>query len=257
LPSTKTLTATLVGGPTTIIDFAGLRLVTDPTFDPPGEQPRGLVKLHGPALDPDAITNVDAVLLSHDHHPDNLDNAGRAFLDRADRVLTTTAGAARLGGNAEALEPWASTELKRPDGQVLTVTAVPAQHGPDGSDEVMGPVIGFVLTGEGLPSVYVSGDNASLEVVRRIVDRLGTVEIAVLFAGAASLPQRFDGAPLTLSSDAAAEATTILAARSVLPVHLDGWAHFSEGLDDLRRAFQAHEVADRLAVARPGATVHI
>jgi L-ascorbate metabolism protein UlaG (beta-lactamase superfamily) len=257
MPSTTTLTAILVGGPTTILDFAGLRLVTDPTFDPPGEQPRGLVKLDGPALGPDSISDVDAVLLSHDHHPDNLDTSGRAFLDRADRVLTTTAGAARLGGNAEGLKPWASTQLKRHDGHVLTVTAVPAEHGPEGSDEVMGPVIGFVLTGEGLPSVYVSGDNASVEVVRRIVDRLGTVEIALLFAGRASLAQRFDGAPLTLSSEAAAEAAKVLAARSVLPVHLDGWAHFSEGLDEIRRAFEAHDIADRLAIARPGDTVHI
>jgi hypothetical protein len=31
----STLTARLVGGPTAVLDHAGLRLLTDPTFDPP------------------------------------------------------------------------------------------------------------------------------------------------------------------------------------------------------------------------------
>jgi hypothetical protein len=46
-------------------------------------------------------------------------------------------------------------------------------------------VTGFVLSGEGLPTVYVSGDNASLDVVRTIAGRVGPVDVAVLFAGGA------------------------------------------------------------------------
>ncbi|GAA4096207.1 hypothetical protein [Nonomuraea soli] len=42
------------------------------------------------------------------------------------------------------------------------------QHGPDGTEHLVGEVTGFVLSGEGLPVVDVSGDNASLEVVKRI-----------------------------------------------------------------------------------------
>ena len=50
------------------------------------------------------------MLLSHDQHSDNLDHSGRDFC-KAKRVLTTEAGAKRLGGHAEGLAPWASTEL--------------------------------------------------------------------------------------------------------------------------------------------------
>ena len=39
------LTVLLVGGPTAVLDYAGLRLLTDPTFDPPGEHEGGLTKL--------------------------------------------------------------------------------------------------------------------------------------------------------------------------------------------------------------------
>ncbi|HEX6620957.1 MAG TPA: MBL fold metallo-hydrolase, partial [Solirubrobacteraceae bacterium] len=89
------LTVRLVGGPTAVIDYAGLRLLTDPTFDPPGEHEGGLTKLTGPAVAADDVGAIDAVLLSHDHHSDNLDPGGRAFLPRARRTLTTTAGAER------------------------------------------------------------------------------------------------------------------------------------------------------------------
>jgi hypothetical protein len=65
------------------------------------------------------------------------------------QVVTTVAGAERLGANAVGLQPWGDLELEGRDGQTVTVTAVPAQHGPDGRDAIQGPVIGFVLFAPG------------------------------------------------------------------------------------------------------------
>src|SRR6185312_1322927 len=121
----SSLTITLIGGPTALIDIGGFRLLTDPTFDGPREYPlpyTTLVKTTGPALGPAEIGTVDAVLLSHDQHFDNLDHAGRAYLATANRVLTTPAGAQRLGGRVEALPPWQSVTLTKPDGKRLTIT---------------------------------------------------------------------------------------------------------------------------------------
>ena len=252
-----TLTAQLVGGPTAVLEYAGLRWLTDPSLSPPGEYEGGLVKTTAPALDLETIEPIDVVLLSHDHHSDNLDPGGREFLPRAGRVLTTVDGARRLGGNATGLEPWSSLELERADAPPVTVTAVPAQHGPDGTDHITGPVIGFLLGGPGLDTVYVSGDNASLDVVRAIAARAGGVDVAVLFAGAVQVPHRFDGAYLTLSSDRAAEAAKILAVRAVVPVHFEGWTHFTQGADALRAAFAGNQLTDRLALAEPGAAVTV
>ena len=78
-----TLTITLIGGPTALIEIDGFRLLTDPTFDAPGAYQLPHVKLEkltGPALSADDIGEVDAVLLSHDQHSDNLDHSGRDFL---------------------------------------------------------------------------------------------------------------------------------------------------------------------------------
>src|SRR3954447_17349576 len=122
------LSITLIGGPTALIELDGFRLLTDPTFDGPGayQLPHvKLEKLSGPAISADAVGPVDAVLLSHDQHADNLDNSGREFLKQAGRVLTTIAGAKRLGGHAEGLAPWDITELAGHDGSPLAISATP------------------------------------------------------------------------------------------------------------------------------------
>ncbi len=162
----------VLGGPTTLIEYGGLRFLTDPTFDAPGEYPlgggRSLVKTAPSAVDPADLGPLDAVLLSHDQHPDNLDGSGRALLADVPVVLTTRSAAARLAGTTRGLAPWEAVELPRPDGGTVTVTATPARHGPEGCEPVTGEVVGFVLSAADLPTVHVSVDNASLDVVREI-----------------------------------------------------------------------------------------
>ncbi|MEU9086211.1 MBL fold metallo-hydrolase [Streptomyces sp. NPDC048357] len=241
------------GGPTALFEYGGLRFLTDPTFDAPGDYqvPGGslLVKT-APATGAIAdLGRIDVVLLSHDEHADNLDTSGRALLADVPLTLTTPGGGERLGGQAKGLADWESVELDRPHGGTVTVTGVPALHGPGPREEVepvTGQVVGFVLTGEGLPTVYVSGDNASLDVVKEIAARFTPVDTAILFAGAPRFPVLFDGEPLVLSSAQAAEATGILGARRVVPVHYDSWAHFTEGRDQLVAAFTDAGLADRL-----------
>jgi L-ascorbate metabolism protein UlaG (beta-lactamase superfamily) len=231
---------------TAVLEYAGLRWLTDPTFSPPGEYAGGLVKTTGPALAIDDLGRIDVVLLSHDHHADNLDPAGHEFVLDAPQVFTTTAGAARLGAAVVGLNPWDTVTLDRPDGGSVRLTAVPALHGPPGSEQITGPVIGFVLSGEDLQTIYVSGDNASLDIVREIAERVGPVDVAILFAGAVQIETRFDGAYLTLSSDRAAQATSILQARVAIPLHFEGWRHFTQGADELQAAFRGNSVYDRL-----------
>jgi L-ascorbate metabolism protein UlaG (beta-lactamase superfamily) len=243
-----TMGITFSGGPTALLELGGVRLLTDPTFDAPGDHPVGervLVKTEESALTEAAIGTVDAVLLSHDQHPDNLDDRGRAYLATVPLTLVTPSGAERLGGTARGLAPWESTQVGP-----LTVTAVPALHGPEGASRLTGDVTGFVLTGDDLPTVYVSGDNASVELVREIAARF-RVDIAVLFAGAART-KLFDGAPLTLTSVDAVEAAKVLDAAKVVPLHFRGWQHFSEGPDVLRKEFETAGLADRLVLLEPG-----
>ncbi|MGI5376519.1 MBL fold metallo-hydrolase [Streptomyces sp. CA-251387] len=252
VPAPAPVPVRVFGGPTALIEYGGLRLLTDPTFDAPGHYPlgggRALTKTAAASVSPAELGRIDVVLLSHDEHPDNLDVSGRALLADVPLTLTTPSGAGRLGGTAQGLADWESAKVDRPGGGAITVTGVPALHGPGEREEleaVVGQVVGFVLTGEGLPTVYVSGDNAQLGPVEEIAERFGPVDTAVLFAGAARTAV-LDRRLLTLDSARAVEAARILGARRVVPVHFDSWAHFTEGREELVAAFTAAGLADRL-----------
>jgi L-ascorbate metabolism protein UlaG (beta-lactamase superfamily) len=250
---------TLVGGPTALIEYGPLRLLTDPTFDGPGDYPRPgtsvvLRKLVGPAIPPAEIMPVDVVAISHDHHSDNLDEGGRALLDEVPLVLTTDAGAERLGGVAVGMRPGDGVDLEGG----ARIVAVAAHHGPPDGWEKNGPVIGFVLSGPDLPRIYVSGDNASPRLVEEIVRDRGPFDVAVLFVGGAQVPEAWGpGVNLTLDAALATEAARALGDAPIVPIHQDGWAHFSSSPADLEAAFAAAGLADRLRPVHPGETVSL
>ncbi len=247
------ITLTHIGGPTTLIEVGGLRLVTDPTFDPPGEYraPSGAVlrRTRPAALAAADVGPLDVVLLSHDQHADNLDASGTALLAQVPLTLSTPEAADRVA-TVRGLAPWERAVVERPDGGALVVTAVPARHGPVGCEPKTGTVTGFVLSGHGLPTVYVSGDNAAVEHVGEVAERVGRVDVALVFAGAARTPAI--DAPLTLTAVDAVAAARLLGDAVVVPVHADSWEHFTEGVDDVARAFAAAGLTHRLRVLEPG-----
>jgi L-ascorbate metabolism protein UlaG (beta-lactamase superfamily) len=163
---------TYVGGPTALFEVAGLRFLTDPTFDPKDSKyDTGLYVLHkltDPSIKADKTGRIDFVLLSHDHHFDNLDIAGRQLLSTVDKVYTTPAGAERLGANSVGLRNWETVEIPAKDGRILVITGTPCRHGPVGGDR--GPVTGFVLNfkEETQGAVYVTGDTVWFEGVEKL-----------------------------------------------------------------------------------------
>ena len=231
---------THIGGPTVLIEVAGWRLLTDPTFDPPGRTYRfgwgtGSRKLTGPAIAAADLGPIDAVLLSHDHHDDNLDAAGRALLPSAGTVITTVPGAKRLGGDARGLEPWASTRLEAPGRPAIDVTATPCRHGPRLSRPIVGDVIGFALRWEGQEHgvVWISGDTVLYDGVREVADRL-QVGTALLHLGGVRFPI---SGPVryTMTAKQAVELCRLVQPRTVIPIHYEGWKHFREGREAIER----------------------
>ena len=235
---------THIGGPTVLIEVHGWRLLTDPTFDPAGGKYRfgwgtGSEKLAGPAIAAADLGRIDAVLLSHDHHDDNLDPAGRALLPSADVVLTTAAGAKRLGGNARGLEPWATTQLEAPGRPPIEVTATPCCHGPPLSRPIVGDVVGFALGWEGQDEgvLWISGDTVLYDGVRQVAERL-QVDTALLHLGdvrfAVSGPLHY-----TMTAQEAVELCRLIRPRTVIPIHYEGWKHLRQGREAIEREFAA------------------
>ena len=244
----QNLRLTYIGGATALLEMSGLRLLTDPTFDSAGTQyPTGMYtlrKLDAPAIRADALGPIDAVLLSHDHHFNNLDHSGRALLSRAGTILTTLDGAQRLGGRSVGLAPWQSVELPAPNGVFLRVTATPARHGPAGGDR--GPVIGFVLASSESPqdTVYLSGDTVQYEGVNEVARRFD-IRTAILFMGAARVPE-VGPENLTFTAHEAVDAARRFTKAIIIPLHYEGWAHFSESRPQIQEVFRAAGMEDRL-----------
>ncbi|MCG3753609.1 MBL fold metallo-hydrolase [Amycolatopsis sp. Poz14] len=240
-----------IGGPTAVIDYGGLRFVTDPTFDPPGDY-GAYRKTEGPAVSPAALGRVDAVLLSHDLHWDNFDREGRVFARRAPLIVTGRQSAERLGAPAIGLGDFEVHGIAE-----VRVHVVPAQHGPldgerDDAGNINTEVHGFVLESAGLPTVYVSGDNAGIGPVKAIGAAFPRIDVAVLHAGAARVPGKNAGRALTLTSARAADVAALLDVGQVVAVHHEGWSVYSENFADLEREFAEAGIRSRLVPTKPG-----
>jgi L-ascorbate metabolism protein UlaG (beta-lactamase superfamily) len=176
---TDAVRITHIGGPTTLIEVAGWRLLTDPTFDAPGRKYNfgwgsSSTKVTGPAIAAAELGPIDAVLLTHEHHADNLDDAGRALLPSVGVVVTTVSGAKTLGGPARGLAPWTTTTLEAPGRPAIDITATPCRHGPPLSRPIVGEVVGFALRWDGQEHgvLWVSGDTVLYDGVREVARRL-------------------------------------------------------------------------------------
>src|SRR4051794_4435816 len=240
LPGVTELRVTHVGGPTALIEIGGWRLLTDPPFAPPGRRYRfgwgtSSRKLTGPALAAADVGPIDAVLLSHDHHGDNLDPAGRGLLLSAGVVVTTASGAKRLGGGARGLEPWQVTRLTSPGRPAIEVTATPCRHGPPLSHPIVGDVVGFALRWDGQVhgALWISGDTVLYDGVRQVAERV-QVGTALLHLGGVRFPVT---GPLryTMTAHEAVELIGLLHPHVAVPIHYEGWGHFREGRDAIER----------------------
>jgi L-ascorbate metabolism protein UlaG (beta-lactamase superfamily) len=234
------LRLTHVGGPTVLIEVGGWRLLTDPTFDPPGGSYRfgwgtGSQKLTGPAIAASELGPIDAVLLSHDHHGDNLDAAGRALLPVVGAVVTTASGAKRLGGDARGLESWESTRLEDPGRPAIEITATPCRHGPPLSRPLAGAVVGFALRWDGQEHgvVWISGDTVLYDGVRQVADRL-RVGTALLHLGGVRFPIT-GPVRYSMTANEAVELCRLIQPRTMIPIHYEGWKHFREGREAIER----------------------
>lgn len=241
---------THVGTATLLLEIGSLRILTDPVFDPAGGRyffgyGTNSIKLTEPTIKPADLGKIDAVLLSHDHHEDNLDRAGRALLPHVGMVITTIAGAKRLKGNAIGLRTWQSTTLKAQDLEIK-ITAAPAHHGTWGSHLIVGETTGFILewTGQKHGALYISGDTVWFNGLREIAQRF-RVGTAILHIGGARFP--ITGlARFTLNAKEAVQIVHALGPRTMIPIHYEGWKHFKETAADAGQVFEASDIKDKV-----------
>jgi L-ascorbate metabolism protein UlaG (beta-lactamase superfamily) len=241
---------THIGTATLLMEIGSLRILTDPVFDSAGGRyafgyGTNSVKLTGPAIPPEELGQIDAILLSHDHHEDNLDRAGRALLPKAGTVITTRAGARRLKGDTVGLQSWQSMTLKSDDLQIK-ITAVPCRHGIWGSHLLVGETTGFILEWQGQKhgALYISGDTVWFKGLREIGERF-RIGTAILHTGGVRFPItgpiRF-----TLNAGEAIRIVRALNPQTMIPIHYEGWKHFKESGADAANVFEASDIKEKV-----------
>jgi hypothetical protein len=72
--------------------------------------------------------------------------------------------------------------------------------------------------------------------------------------GAARVPE-VGPQQLTFTAEEGVVAARAFSQAAVVPLHFEGWAHFSEGRADIEAAFAKASLANRLHLLTPGVTV--
>ncbi|OBT81121.1 hypothetical protein VE02_10224 [Pseudogymnoascus sp. 03VT05] len=163
-----------VGNATTILEWEGVRLMTDPNFLHAGDHVHlgpGVtsVRLKNPAIDLHDLPRIDAVLLSH-YHEDHFDRDVEASLRRSLPIISTPHAKAHLSSKQEGeaftavydlniyqslmldIKPNPSSSSQMREFAAIKVTAMPGKHVPPGilstvNDfiEAVPPVNGWML----------------------------------------------------------------------------------------------------------------
>ena len=242
------------------IDINGFVILTDPTFDKGGASyqsgsGRTLYKTGDPAITAASIGPVHLVLLSHDQHKDNLDNAGREFLRTAPRVISTKEARERLGqANVRGIDDWETLSIPTDLVPGLKITGMPCRHGTtDQLHKLAGHVLGFMIEWDGQTNggLYISGDTVLFEGIYEIA-RQYKVDTAVLHVGRAGFPKEIGDEYLTFSVEEAIQVVRLLKLNKFIPTHMEGWEHFLETPKETHQRIAGSDVASRLVWLEPG-----
>lgn len=238
---------TFVGTATCLLQIGGFTVLTDPNFLHHGERAylgRGMwsKRRTDPAMSPDELPGLDAVVLSH-LHGDHFDRRARTGLSHEVPIVTTEHARRRLdkwGFEAgTALDTWQSWSLESA-GERLRVTAVPARHGPAVLHRALPPVMGSVLElerdGRTVLRTYLTGDTLHGPYLRPIAERFPDLDVAVMHLGGT----RVVGVLVTMDARQGADLVELLRPASTVPVHYDDYGVFRSPLSHFQ-----HEMRDR------------
>jgi L-ascorbate metabolism protein UlaG (beta-lactamase superfamily) len=253
-------TLTFIGTATTLIEYGGFTLLTDPNFLHRGQYAylgKGLFSRRRtePARQVEDLPPLDAVVLSH-LHDDHFDRIARDRLPKDLPIITTGAAARQLRtwgfANAVALSTWQSHQLRSPGGGVLRVHAAPGRHarGPVGAllPPVNGHVLEFSPASDSPLSVYVTGDTVLVDELRQVPERHPDLDLGLWHLGGTRIPGILGlGALVTMDAKEGADLLELVRPRATVPIHNDDYGVFSSPLS----AFLAETERRGLAGVRP------
>jgi L-ascorbate metabolism protein UlaG (beta-lactamase superfamily) len=236
------LTITRIAHATTLIDYDGAAILTDPWFSQkftyyPGE-PLGVALADLPTL--------AGVIVSHGHYDHYDMDAFRAYPDKSVPFAVKRGiaeKARKVGfGNVTELDPWETVQMGP-----FKVTAAPAKHGV--------PEITFVLEAGGY-TVYFGADTLLIPALQEIPQRFPKIDLALLAINGLKIRPMLNK-QVVMNLQEAAEVCRILRVSHAVPIH---YAYTAGPLGDallLKHSGTPEEFAQEVARRAPQTQAHI
>jgi L-ascorbate metabolism protein UlaG (beta-lactamase superfamily) len=259
-----------IGNPTVLIRYAGLTILTDPTFIHIHEKVNlgfGLytTRLTNPAMNIEQLPPLDLVILSH-FHGDHFDQVAVRELDKSLPIVTTPHASEELSlrgfTNPQQLNKWESISFVKGNVQLL-ITATPGQHGPLPVamflPQVMGSILDFKVKEEDdadsssrrhLFRIYITGDTLVFDDIKEIPKRYSDINIALLHLGGTKVM----GIMVTMDVKEGLEMFNIINPRKAIPIHYNDYDVFKSPLEDFQHEVKEAGIEDRIHYLHHGET---
>lgn len=261
-----------IGTATTILEWKGFRILTDPNFLHAGDHVHlgpGVTaeRRTNPAIELSELPPLDAILLSH-YHEDHFDKVVEDSLNRDFRIITTPHAQECLASKAEpfrhvtALDFWDHVELETEQFQgdvarpIIKVTGMPGKHVPPGPLAVVNNLLGAVPPTNGWMlelgyrhenvssthtgyRIYISGDTLLVDELKEIPKWLNSekIDLMLIHLGGTTIPG--PSLPLlmvTMDAKQGIEMMELMDPDVTVPIHFDDYDVFMSPLSDFKTA---------------------
>nr|OQO24538.1 hypothetical protein B0A51_06787 [Rachicladosporium sp. CCFEE 5018] len=273
-----------VGTATTILEWQGIRLLTDPNFLHAGDHVHlgpGVTgtRVTNPAVDLEDLPNIDLILLSH-YHADHFDAKVEASLRRDLPIVTTPHAKECLVEKKEAteqftqvydLDHWETSLITLPSADAdkstptIRVTGMPGKHVPPGllsqANDLLGavpPTNGWMLELGASPStgdfrsgyrIYISGDTLLIDELKEIPARYKDqkIDLMLIHLGGTTIPgPKLPLLMVTMDAEQGIGLMKLIGADVTIPIHFDDYDVFLSPLEDFKKAVERENLGEKV-----------
>ncbi|KAF2810395.1 Metallo-hydrolase/oxidoreductase [Mytilinidion resinicola] len=284
-PGGETASLFFVGTATTILEWEGMRVMTDPNFLHAGDHVSlgpgiSAERITNPAVDLQDLPRIDAVLLSH-YHGDHFDQKVEESLRRDIPIITTLHAKSCLQSKGQEsfsevhdLESFQSLMLDIETGSIragkkpgIKVTGMPGKHVKPGLLstannllKAVPPSNGWMIelgyrsasdseSFENSYRIYISGDTLMVDELKEIHERYKdqSIDLMLIHLGGTTLPS--PAVPLlmvTMDAKQGVELVQLIKPDVTIPIHYDDYNVFASPLSDFKTAVDEAELSSKV-----------
>ncbi|KAF2015698.1 hypothetical protein BU24DRAFT_422007 [Aaosphaeria arxii CBS 175.79] len=266
-----------VGTATTILEWEGIRILTDPNFLHKGDHVHlgpGVTgtRQTNPAIDLEQLPRIDAILLSH-YHADHFDQEVEAKLSKSIPIITTPHAHSCLTSKGDdsftqvhAVDHWEDVLLDLHTNKIqggrkpaIRVAGMPGKHVPPGPLSIANdllsavpPTNGWMVElgyqnakeGDNFDSgyrIYITGDTLMVDELKEIPKRYTgrNIDLMLIHLGGTTIPgPKLPLLMVTMDANQGIQLMELVDPDLTVPIHYDDYDVFMSPLEDFKKAVE-------------------